>query len=250
MRLLTCLSFLLFAVPATVSACEGECIVGITKAFVGNYSHPIQSVMEKLAEEISGMITGRPSTATSMHYVSPLVEAYNQNPYDGMKTAIFPNYFHGKCQQDGIDPPGCPNPDCPVVCGTPGSLVHFYSTLRYIAFNESRAALEAIVSPDSSAYKRVEKAVMDASQAQSRRMSRIYPRVPAKASQHTASRHIPPAESTPSANSGAPSGIGSVTPSDGTILETVCGGNADEETSGLPDCSWEVAMKEYILSFP
>ncbi|OJA19198.1 hypothetical protein AZE42_10786 [Rhizopogon vesiculosus] len=31
-----------------------------------------------------------------------------------LETAIFPRYFHGKCQDaNGVDAPGCPNPDCP-----------------------------------------------------------------------------------------------------------------------------------------
>lgn len=36
---------LFLAVPATVFACEGDCIVAITNAFLGNYSRPMQSVM-------------------------------------------------------------------------------------------------------------------------------------------------------------------------------------------------------------
>jgi hypothetical protein len=30
----------------TVSACEGDCIMGITNAFLGNYTIPIQKVFE------------------------------------------------------------------------------------------------------------------------------------------------------------------------------------------------------------
>ncbi|KZV75881.1 hypothetical protein PENSPDRAFT_680614 [Peniophora sp. CONT] len=41
--------------------------------------------------------------------------------------------FRGKYQQDDGEPEGCPNPDCPVVCGIPGSLVDIYSTLRFFA---------------------------------------------------------------------------------------------------------------------
>ena len=36
----------LVAVPVTVSACEGDCIVEITHAFLGNYSSPINTVLE------------------------------------------------------------------------------------------------------------------------------------------------------------------------------------------------------------
>lgn len=36
------------AVPATVFACEGDCIVGITNAFVGNYTSPVEQVMSTI----------------------------------------------------------------------------------------------------------------------------------------------------------------------------------------------------------
>jgi hypothetical protein len=36
----------LLALP--VSACEGDCIVGITKALIGNYTPPVASVMSDL----------------------------------------------------------------------------------------------------------------------------------------------------------------------------------------------------------
>jgi hypothetical protein len=40
--------FVLVAAPVAVSACEGECIVGITNAFLGNYSSPIQAVLNEI----------------------------------------------------------------------------------------------------------------------------------------------------------------------------------------------------------
>lgn len=45
MRLSLYLPFFLFTVPATVSACEGECIIAITNAFLGNYTDPVHSVL-------------------------------------------------------------------------------------------------------------------------------------------------------------------------------------------------------------
>ena len=41
-------SLLLFAAPVAVSACEGECIVQITNAFLGNYTEHIQTVFESI----------------------------------------------------------------------------------------------------------------------------------------------------------------------------------------------------------
>jgi len=33
---------------ALISACEGDCIVGITKALIGNYTPPVASAMSDL----------------------------------------------------------------------------------------------------------------------------------------------------------------------------------------------------------
>ncbi|OBZ75379.1 hypothetical protein A0H81_04105 [Grifola frondosa] len=178
MRFTSCLSFLLLTVPVTVSACEGECIVGITNAFLGNYTSPIQAVMMNIAQQISDILDNHPESTSTLRYLDPILEAYNAQSYSEMETAIFPGYFHGKCQQDGVDPPGCPNPDCPVVCGTPGSLVHFYPKLRYIAFNNTRYLMKSLCTPGTDSYKKVEAAVLDAADAKppSRRMSRVFPR--------------------------------------------------------------------------
>ncbi|CCM03303.1 uncharacterized protein FIBRA_05431 [Fibroporia radiculosa] len=127
------------------------------------------------------MLPGQPSPSTTHAYLTPIVDAYERIAYNGMETAIFPSYFHGKCQRDGVNPPGCPNPDCPVVCGTPGSMVHFYPTLRYIAFNQTREALLSVSAPGSDAYQQVEKEVMKAARQHTRRSSRIYPRAASKA---------------------------------------------------------------------
>ena len=37
--------FLLVAAPVVVLACEGDCIVGITNAFVTNYTDPVDFVL-------------------------------------------------------------------------------------------------------------------------------------------------------------------------------------------------------------
>ncbi|RPD61479.1 hypothetical protein L227DRAFT_574555 [Lentinus tigrinus ALCF2SS1-6] len=105
------------------------------------------------------------------------MSAYEKQSYSGMEDAIFPSFFHGKClDDDGNTPPGCPNPDCPVVCGTPGSMVHFYSKLRYIAFNQTYHLLEALAAPGSDTYQKVEDMVMAAAK-QSPQKRRIYSRV-------------------------------------------------------------------------
>ena len=138
------LSLLLLALPTIVSACEGDCIVGTTNAFVGNYTTPVNTAMGKMvrfiplfygplkqlclrihaasftqALQISNLIPSHPSVDTAMNYLEPVLAAYRTQAYQNMKTGIFPSYFHGKCLDgNGQEPAGCPDPDCPVVCGT------------------------------------------------------------------------------------------------------------------------------------
>ncbi|PCH35067.1 hypothetical protein WOLCODRAFT_125366 [Wolfiporia cocos MD-104 SS10] len=293
---------MLLTVPVTVKACEGECIVAITNAFLGNYSYPVDAVMHNMAQRFSDMLPSHPSPATTFSYLAPLIDAYGKQAYGGMETAIFPSYFHGKCQRDGVDPPGCPNPDCPVVCGTPGSMVHFYPKLRYIAFNQTRAMLEELARPGSPTYQQVEQNVMDAAQAHQRRVSRVFARTPSKKKNSgekkkadakatpapgykpykavAASSPRPSSQAQPAPPSSAAAPVQS-TPSNsgneilvppvlfrkrsqnaqeefkeamaqiGPMLEQACGGDAVDNTiNGLPECSWEQAMKEYILTFP
>lgn len=189
-----------------------------------------------------------------------------------METAIFPSYFHGKCQRfskDGQDPPGCPNPDCPVVCGTPGSLVHFYSTLRFIAFNDTRNLLEGFVKPGSHPFKQIEQLVEQAQLNHARSVNAKgvershsngdenklgYALDSGYAHSHSisarglgsmTSRHnhirIARAESI--------SGLEAILAPVGKLLGAACGPIGGGATD-LPNCSWEVAMKTYILSFP
>lgn len=175
-----------------------------------------------------------------MQYLQPIVDAYKKNAYSKLETAIFPGYFHGKCQQNGVDPPGCPNPDCPVVCGTPGSMVHFYSKLRYIAFNETSHNLAALTTPGSNTYDQVEQAVLKVANKNTRRMSRLY----ARAS---------PYGTTPffltKRTEDVKTRLKQIMSKLESLLLDACGGEKGE-TNGLPKCSWEDAMKAYILSFP
>ncbi|PSR79163.1 hypothetical protein PHLCEN_2v7134 [Hermanssonia centrifuga] len=230
-----------FAVPVTVSACEGDCIVGITNAFISNYTDPVHGVLENIASQISNMLPKHPSSASSLHYLKPITDAYSKDAYDGMETAIFPNYFHGKCQQNGVDPPGCPNPDCPVVCGTPGSLVHFYGKLRYIAFNQTKHILQSLATPGSDTYQQVEQDVLNAANANMKRMSRIY-------------AHANPYGTTPmflkKREDDIKTNLKRILAKIPSLMERTCGGSGDGETNGLSDCSWEDPMKAYILSFP
>lgn len=142
-----------------------------------------------------------------------------------MENAIFPGYFHGKCQRDGVEPPGCPNPDCPVVCGTPGSLVHFYSKLRFIAFNATKHMLEESA---RDAYNNIGGAALANQHRSTARMSRISRTMFKKRDDDTKQILL----------------------SIASLLEKICGGTGTGTTNGLPDCSWEKGMKAFILSFP
>ncbi|KAI9065219.1 hypothetical protein FKP32DRAFT_1647872 [Trametes sanguinea] len=286
----------LSAVPATVFACEGDCIVGITNAFVSNYSSPIHIAMTGMAHQISDLLPGHPDTDTALGYLQPLLAAYKKQAYQGMEKAIFPSYFHGKClDAQGNEPAGCPNPDCPIVCGTPGSLVHFYSQLRFIAYNQTFHTLQALATPGTDAYQQVEKAVMDAAAsshgASRRSYSRIYPRVLSNAVNvaHNNKNSGSGSASGSGTGTGSSSGVGrnsvpstrpntqdvvsdpaskilvpvflkraqdvksglrSIMAQAHPLLGEACGADGAEETNGLPNCSWEDAMKAYILSFP
>ncbi|KAI0689299.1 hypothetical protein BC835DRAFT_261170 [Cytidiella melzeri] len=239
MRLTTILLFAFLSVPATVSACEGDCIVGITNAFLGNYSEPVERVMMTVASQISQFVPGSPTPQAALHYLDSITNAYSNSSYDGMETAIFPSYFHGKClDENGVEPDGCPNPDCPLVCGTPGSLVHFYGKLRYIAFNQTKHLLKDLSTPGSDTYDQVERAVLRQANEKTRRSNsiRLYARtslpLKTKREEDVKTKLKETLAKVP------------------MWLEQICGGSGNGDINGLPNCNWEAAMKNYILTFP
>lgn len=89
-----------------------------------------------------------------MRYFQPIFDCVKEQSFDRTRDDVFPGHFHGKCQIDGVNPEGCPNPDCPVLCGTPGSMVHFYdSDLVPIVNNAFSSILATCTQPSSDAYK-------------------------------------------------------------------------------------------------
>lgn len=186
---------------------------------------------------MSEMIPSRPDITTTLSYLKPILEEYENNLYDNLRTSIFPGFFHGKCENDGVTPPGCPNPDCPVVCGTPGSLVHFYPKLRYIAYNATRHLIDEILHPGSITYEKVYQSVSDACNSPTRRSGAFFSRsaraVLRKRDEVTIKRRFH-----------------DIMTSFLPVLEAACGGTGNGTTNGLPLCSWEEEMKNYILSFP
>lgn len=187
-----------------------------------------------------------------------MVSEYNRRAYDYIETAIFKDYFHGKCEDPdtGIDPPGCPKSDCDVVCGTPGSMVHFYSKLRYLAFDANIDLFSDIVAPGSDTYKKIEKAVLaavEASHSVSNKKRKLF-------------RFMRPDEDTVALGSDrlsnwsdhtkekrdeqTKSELRSLLNQFRLLLTVACGGGQDGKTKGIPFCTWEDTFKPYILSFP
>ena len=159
-----------------------------------------------------------------------MLNAYNKVSYNGLEHAIFPSYFHGKCRYpNGTVPNGCPNPDCPVVCGTPGSMVHFFPVLTRLVFNQVSGQMTNITSPGSKAYKQVKKMVLADAQTKRRRdPSRVsrFAKLEARATTATEKQFRAIMKAFP------------------TMLLTACGG------SNLSQCSWETYMKKFILKYP
>ncbi|KAF8903928.1 hypothetical protein CPB84DRAFT_1835794 [Gymnopilus junonius] len=256
-----------------VLACEGECITGITKALVGNYSVPFDIASQSIADTIFSRLVQNPKAGIpAIAYISPIIDEYHKRAEDNMRTTIFKTYFHGKCQDPvtNIDPDGCPNPDCPVVCGTPGSMVHFYSVFRYRAFNSTVNTWNDIIDSDSTPYKLVERAVLAAAPSSSTNNSG-----PNQKRNRQLLRFMRFAYSNthPPDDQADITGRLSVDNSDDDVdierredprakelktylrqfrlqLTTNCGGTATGKTNSLPNCSWEQSFKNYILSFP
>jgi hypothetical protein len=155
-----------------------------------------------------------------------------------MRTAIFPSYFHGKClDAEGETPHGCPNPDCPVVCGTPGSMVHFYSVLKDIVYNTTRTILVKAAADvyekgcpiKGKGLKSREDAAIDAG-----RLSRLRFGTTNGALQETTKREAVHCLDRSEMEKDLEES-----------LDRTCGGIEN----GLPRCSWTKDMKAFILTF-
>ena len=165
-----------------------------------------------------------------------------------MENAIFKSYFHGKCEDSttGKDPPGCPNPDCPVVCGTPGSIVHFYSKFCSLAFDAIVHLFDEIIEPNSAAYQKVEASVISATSSSSstenrQRMVRFMreadwvaiPRVSFYKGKKIGKR----------AKEDIRDKLQKILRQFLSKMKAICGND-------LRSCSWEAEFKQFILSFP
>ncbi|KJA15609.1 hypothetical protein HYPSUDRAFT_148930 [Hypholoma sublateritium FD-334 SS-4] len=234
------------ASTSLVLACEGDCIVGITNAFIGNYTAPKESVLEKIAERIvSELIPNNKENAIS--YLKPVIEEYNKRAYDYMENAIFKSCFHGKCldPDTGLEPAGCPDPDCPLICGTPGSLIHFYNRLQDIAFNSTASLFNDIIVSDSAAYRQVEQRVVKAASSNRRRRFLRFKRYDL-ARQSGLGRERNFQDIAGRGEKEIRQDLKIYLQQFRTLLSDACGGIGN----GIPNCSWKRPMGEYILSFP
>lgn len=140
-------------------------------------------------------------------------------------------------------------------------MVHFYSTLRFIAFNSTSTTIEELTRPGSEAFKQVEGLVKAAGGHASKRdfddglgtpvSSRYAHAGPQLKRAHVRhfgnllSKHQQLGDVERRSSS-----LASILAQFGPLLAKTCGGNAKISDNGLPNCSWETAMKSYILSFP
>ncbi|KAF8335738.1 uncharacterized protein EI90DRAFT_3046969, partial [Cantharellus anzutake] len=212
-----------------VQACEGECIIGITQAFVSNYTHPVAEVLAAFSRDLNNQFFLGAAQIDAARLVAPLYANFAIGAYNRTSQDIFPSYFHGKCRDKngGVEPSGCPNPDCPVVCGTPGSLVHFYSILASIAYNSTALGLKHFAfSTSGPSYEKFESSVMEkAEQVHRRHKLRIRRSQKTLSAGHVKVRlaHL------------------TKTYAKGAALLEACGG--DE----YPLCRWKSTMVPYIL---
>ncbi|KAJ6495304.1 hypothetical protein C8R45DRAFT_166761 [Mycena sanguinolenta] len=237
------LSFLpvFLAVPLLVVACEGDCITNTTKAMVHHYNSPVELSLTNIGQEIRDKLLPG-STVTPLSLMKPIMTQYRNICFENLRFAVFPSHFHGKCLDDeGHEPEGCPDPDCPMVCGTPGSMVHFYDDFARISFAATNASLMSSAAPDSDSYLALEKRVTTLSRPRLgtapgprilryRRLFDILGNDELSAS--------------PVAQNNVALSLRSIVAKLPDELEKSCGG------PDIPRCLWEKPMKEYILSFP
>jgi len=221
----------LLVTPLAVLACEGECIVKITQEYLTQYSPITINVLQDMADKIDAQIVPPANRReNSISYFTPVFNTYHRVAYDGLEHAIFPSYFHGKClYPNGTVPNGCPNPDCPVVCGTPGSMVHFFPVLTRLVFDHICGQLTNITSPKSKTFREVQKMVLADVQ---------------KTPQKAPSRVSNSARGQASARTAAKKRFRAIMKEFPTMFLDQCGG------WNLSQCTWEAYMKPFILQFP
>ncbi|KAF7325344.1 hypothetical protein MVEN_02635100 [Mycena venus] len=236
--------FVSLAVPLRVLACEGDCITGTTTAICDRYKHPVARAVDKIGEEIihTFKLALPGSTVSPPSLMKPIMDCHSNNSWSAMRQNIFPGRFHGKClDHNGNEPAGCPNPNCPIICGTPGSMVHFYSIFVSIAYNTTCSSFMSCADPNSESYRALEKRVTT-HMPESRLQTGSGPQI-LRYRRPSVIEDEKPAAS-PIARKDIRSALTHILAKFPEALAECCGG------SDLSSCTWAREMKTHILSYP
>ncbi|KAK7012669.1 hypothetical protein R3P38DRAFT_3017141 [Favolaschia claudopus] len=237
---------ILLAIPTLVVACEGSCITDTTAKMHNNYNKPVACALSNIGQEIIdtynlNSVPGSP-TISIPTLLQPMTTCYNNISFDALETALFPHFFHGKClDADGNEPDGCPDPDCPIVCGTPGSIVHFYSMWYHISYNTTVASFSSCADPRSTQYKTLQKRIL-AHLPKSKTETGPGPQV-LRSRRSGVSDHDE-ASTSLILEEHVGSSLKHILARFPQRLEECCGG------AKIPSCIWEKQMKKLVLSFP
>ncbi|KAJ7359115.1 hypothetical protein DFH08DRAFT_403721 [Mycena albidolilacea] len=231
------------AVPVLVAACEGECITGTTRKMNDNYNSRVKSALNKIDREIIDTFQLNSQLAPSL--TQQIETCYNKISNETLYRALFPGCFHGKClDENGRKPEGCPNPDCPMICGTPGSMVHFYSKFRNISFATTTTSLVSCANETYPALLKTLQKLVATSLSQPRVETAPGPQI----LRYRRRGLFDNENETPSPSLIAQKDIGlklrRILADIPEKLKGCCGG------SDLPLCNWGETMKPFILSFP
>jgi hypothetical protein len=121
------------------------------------------------------------------------------------------------------------------VCGTPGSLVHFFPTLRRIVHGTLHNQIRKATAPSGEAYREVEKKIVHDIISQQRRRDLVNKRMVRKrrSTLEMDKREVENVKGR----------LKTILSQAGSLLEKECGEECER-------CSWEKEMKAYILTFP
>ncbi|KAI3622363.1 hypothetical protein WG66_015729 [Moniliophthora roreri] len=233
----------LFTVPALIYACEEHCMNGTSDEFKRRYS-PIFLNFFKQAEKDLGV----PNS------LQPLWAAWDGAASDCLRETIF-HHFRGKCQRNGIEPEGCPNPSCPVRCGTPGSMVYHYPILERLAFIAVHNTYSNLTQPNSHVVQQIRDRVSNSKSKRDIAYMRFQPRAYAHDVPLPFYFMREPFTIRSSADEGlytreSPGHLEVVLEKLAVGLKQHCG-YEEHSTKGLADrCSWKEEMKEFILQYP
>ncbi|KAF9269635.1 hypothetical protein L218DRAFT_280554 [Marasmius fiardii PR-910] len=243
-----CIFSVVALVLSSVYACEEICKSGT-----------ISKIMDKYTTDVLEPYFLRKEKELQVsHSLDPLRIAIKLDCPGVLIANVF-GHFRGKCQRNGVTPEGCPNPDCPSRCGTPGSMVHFYSTLRRLAFESFFDVIKNHTDTASPTYRQIQARVEQGRESRKRETPmRFQPRPDAN---HDVSLPIlymrQPFEIQPDVdralNSKRERHSTHVAVSLGRIpseLETICGRLSKESETDLKHCSWRTEMTKFILQYP